>query len=78
MEFAQIASDEKTIDHVTCPGCEEYKDSIRLVEGTLSDNSKVYSLLVGNVRIECVSERAADRLLTDLGINGEFSVFVDV
>ena len=72
IQMARAFATEITIATGYCPGNEDdHHQSVRIVESMLTDSSKVYAVLVGNVRIDCVDYRTAHYLYVKLTITGQ-------
>ena len=68
----RLEDGERVADVSNTPG-----ESVFLTEKTLSDKSKVYNVLVGNVRFECVGQDAATELFWKLTQEGELGIQLD-
>lgn len=47
---------------------------INISEQTLTDDSKVYNILIGDIRIECLDEQSANNLIFILNQEGKYLV----
>ncbi|MCK4717034.1 MAG: hypothetical protein KAT70_00075 [Thermoplasmata archaeon] len=71
----QLKDNETIIDAGRTPG-RLLMDCVRMTRQRLTDNSFVYAILIGNVRIDCVGKGAASNLFTGLTESGQFDVEV--
>jgi len=69
---ARLEDGERIADVSNTPG-----EVVFLTEKTLTDKSKVYNVLVGNVRFECVNQDAATELFWKLTQEGELGIQLD-
>lgn len=70
-----LRDNERILTSSCCPGRGE-ADTLRVVEQTLTDASKVYGILMGNVRIDCTGYAAAFDLFGNLIESGLYDVEV--
>jgi len=71
----ELKDNERILDSDTCAG-RGPADTVRVAEQTLTDDSKVYALLIGNVRIDCSGYAAAFDLFGNLIESGLYDVEV--
>jgi len=70
-----LRENERIVEKARCPG-RGVEDMVCVVEQNLTDDSKVYGILMGNVRIDCVGRVAAFDLFGNLIESGLYDVEV--
>lgn len=70
-----LRDNERLVDKARCPG-RGAEDMVCVVEQSLTDDSKVYAVLMGNVRIDCTGYAAAFDLFGNLIESGLYDVEV--